>query len=712
MKKKAIILWKWLFFGCGIFLCHCVCAQQDWPKTLTAGDGAIIKIYQPQPDSFSGNILKSRSAVSVLEKDSSDPVFGTLWSTARVESDREDRILMVRSVTVNALKIPGDSAQARIDYFKAMLEAELPEAAGSISLDMVLTSLQQDLDERKLSKDINTQVPAIIYASSSSVLVTIDGAPRLQLNKDWGLDAVVNSPFTIVQDKDKVFYLYGGGHWYSAASATGPYAPVPGKVSSRLRRIEKAYDKENPDRSNDDAGTAATASSVPAVIVSTTPAELVQTNGNPAFLPIEGGNLLYVANSPNDLFLDTQSQLYYLLLSGRWYFNKSISSGQWSYISADRLPADFARIPEGSPKDNVLASVAGTDAAREALMDAQIPQTAKVDRKTATTHVSYDGPAEFQAIPGTDLQYAINTSSTVLLYNGSYYSVDNGIWFVSATAVGPWSPSETRPADVDRIPPSSPVYNTKFVDIYDITPDYIYTGYTPGYLNNFIYGPTVVFGTGFYYDPWIGNYYYPRPWSWGFNVVYNPWYGWGFGAGFGFDWFNIGFGIGGGGWFGGWWGPGFYHPSCWGFGGGYRPRSFYGRNLAMDGHTGIHSRDNIYRNRPGITAGHRDGFSPWRNAGPADRDRAVSRSASNTMSDRRGNVFQRGENGAWQSRSAGGAAPDRPGALPSDLNREQQMRDRGQVRMQNFQRAQDFSLRSFGPRAGAGFPGRGVNGRR
>ena len=69
-------------------------------------------------------------------------------------------------------------------------------------------------------------------------------------------------------------------------------------------------------------------------------------------------------------------------------------------------------------------------------------------------------------------------------------------------------------------------------------------GYTPGYLNSYIYGPTVVYGTGFYYAPWYGAYYYPRPWSWGFNFCYTPYFGWGFGWGYSPAWFSIGFGFG------------------------------------------------------------------------------------------------------------------------------------------------------------------------
>jgi hypothetical protein len=398
-----------------------------------------------------------------------------------------------------------------------------------------------------------------------------------------------------------------------------------------------------------------------------------------------------------------------VLISGRWYQSKTLAdNSQWQYTASDKLPADFAKIPEGSAKDNVLASVAGTDAAREALMDAQIPQTAKVDRKTATTQVTYDGDPNFQSIPGTKLQYAINTSSTVLLYEGQYYALDNGVWFVAGSPSGPWTASSQRPGDLDLIPPSSSVYNTKFVDIYDVTPDYIYTGYTPGYLNSFVYGPTVVYGTGFYYDPWIGNDYYPRPWSWGFDMGYNPWYGWNFGLGYGFDWFNMGFGFGWGGWNGGWWGPSFYHPASWGYGRGDRPHSFYGRNMAINRNTYVHSNNNIYRNRSGIAARNGSAFAGGRNNNNSAGFRngvSGGRPANNVMADRQGNVYQRGAQGGWQQHlTRGGTPSNRPApALSQNLDRQQQMRDRGQVRTQNFQRVQQFSApRSGGFRSAPG----------
>ena len=100
---------------------------------------------------------------------------------------------------------------------------------------------------------------------------------------------------------------------------------------------------------------------------------------------------------------------------------------------------------------------------------------------------------------------------------------------------GPWSVSETRPLEVDEIPPSCPVYDLRYVYIYDSTPDYVYMGYLPGYLGCYPYYGTVFYGTGYHYRPWRGrHHYFPRPFTWGFSPHYNPWLSrWSFGSSFG-----------------------------------------------------------------------------------------------------------------------------------------------------------------------------------
>jgi len=682
--------------------------QQDWPRSFTTDDGTVIKIYQPQPEGFSDNVLKSRWAISVLQPGKSDPVFGTFWSVANVETDRDNRRVIIRDAKVPNVRFPGQTDNDFTNGLKTALEANLPQVAGDLSLDQVLAGLDENTEQKKLSKDLNTQAPRIIYSNRPSLLVSIDGQPKLQNNKDWNLDIVVNSPFTIVKANDGNFYLYGGKHWYQAQQATGPYSPA-GNIPSELNQVQSAVDNAaSSSPGYQDSATASQDKEISNIIVSTSPAELVQTNGAPNWTPISGTGLSYAANSTNDIFQDGSGK-YYVLISGRWYASSSLDGG-WHYVAANALPGDFAKIPEGSPKDNVLSSVAGTDAAREAIMDAQIPQTAKVDRNTASTTVNYNGDPQFAPLQGTDMQYATNTGSNVIEDNGVYYTVDNGVWFQGPGPNGPWTVATERPDEVDRIPPTSPLYNTKYVYIYDVTPDYIYTGYTPGYLNTYIYGPTVVYGTGFYYNPWFNGYYYPRPCTWGFNVFYNPWAGWSLGYGYGFGWFH--FGIGGGwhgywgGWGGGgWWGPRMYHPAYgWG---GYRSYGFYGANAYRNrsiyyntsfhtniyaGRGGVVTRDNhSFYNRTSVRPGGVGGFGRPIGTGGAGRP-GVGR-PGNVFSDRQGNVYQRNQsNNQWQQRSTNNSwRPVQNTGTTQSLNRQQQMYNRGQVRTQNFQQARSFA---------------------
>ena len=117
--------------------------------------------------------------------------------------------------------------------------------------------------------------------------------------------------------------------------------------------------------------------------------------------------------------------------------------------------------------------------------------------------------------------------------------------------------------------------------MYDATPTVVYVGYTPGYQGAIIYNGVVVYGTGYYYTPWIGTYWYGPPVTYGFGLAigYSPWTGWAYGFGYGCGWgwghvtIGVGWGWGGwgwgcawGGWYGGWHGG--YYGAAWGVHGG------------------------------------------------------------------------------------------------------------------------------------------------
>jgi len=302
----------------------------------------------------------------------------------------------------------------------------------------------------------------------------------------------------------------------------------------------------------------------PAVYVTTSPAELIQSKGRPQFSPIPNTQLTYVTNSENDIFMYLPTQAYYTVLSGRW-FTAKVLRGQWNPVADGELPQDFAKIPADSPKASVLASVPDTKQARQAVITSQIPETAAVTRKDAKLSVRYDGEPQFKPVEGTSLEYAVNTSTDVIHAEGKYYACHDAVWFVSATPAGPWVVADYIPAEIYRIPASSPLYHVRYVRVYSATPDSVYFGYTPGYMGAYAWHGVVVYGTGWAYPGWYGRSYFGWPWTWGLGFHYGFWGG-------GWFWRP-------GGWAGGWYGHPGWGARAW-YGGGYWGRGWGGRGWA------------------------------------------------------------------------------------------------------------------------------------
>ena len=334
-------------------------------------------------------------------------------------------------------------------------------------------------------------------------------------------------------------------------------------------------------------------------------------------------------------------QNYYALISGRWYRSRTLN-GHWDYVSAKKLPSDFAQIPENHPKGTALASVAGTPQAQEAGISNEIPQTATVNRNQASLNIQYDGPPQFRPIEATPLQYAVNTSVPVIQVDAhTYYAVSNGIWFVAASPEGPWAVATQVPAVIYTIPPSSPLYYVTYVHIYGSTPDVAYVGYTPGYLNSYYCNDgVVVFGTGYVYPPWIGTFWIGHPVTFGFGVFWGLGYSWAFHGPF----FSSAY-----------LGPAFY--PWWGPWAG--PRYFGHRGVSVE-------QVNVYRNwgSPIVR-------NTWDRNAVANRTTTFRPGRPNNIyTSPTGRVFRYSDRG-WEERGAGGwvtrsPAPARP--LPEGQN--------------------------------------------
>ncbi len=698
-----------------IFSTFSLVAQNKWPKEMKLADGSSLTIYQPQPESLNGNKITGRAAVSVKKNTGGEPIFGAIFYAGTITTDKASRMAELETLSITNVKFSGDAEKDKIDKMSAAIEKEAPTWKIQFSIDDVAASIKKD-NNTSSNNQFNNDPPKIIYTDKQTTLVLLDGAPKVQKDKDLDAERVVNSPNLIFKEGNS-WNLYLGGIWYMSSSVTEGWKPNT-SLSKKLQSVNEQIKKQEKEANGGKENTEKPI--VTEIIVATSPTELLQSNGVIDYKTIQGTSLLYVGNSSNEIFKDINSQKTYVLLAGRWYNAPSIN-GPWTYVAADKLPADFAKIPEGSEKDGVLANVAGTDAAEEAKIDAEIPQTAKVDRKSASIKVEFDGAPKFKNIEGTSLKVAENSNVTVMQdQSGKYFALDNGIWFTASNTKGPWEVANERPKDVENIPASSSAYNTKYVYVYDSTPDVVYVGYTAGYMGGYVYGPTIVYGTGFYYTPWYGSVYYPRPVTWGFGFGYNPWTGWSMGVGFNVGFMHVGIGFGGGyGYGGGWFGPPMYYPPYRApyYGGGYYGnRQSGGNTFVNNGNININTGNgNIYNNKTGVSTKNIDRTSIGNNNKINANNKISNNKANNVFSDKDGNVFQKdSKTNNWNQRDnkTNEWKPSSDNSRTRDLDRDFNARDRSNSRDQNFNNFQNNQRFAPANRMPASRPAMGGRGRR
>jgi hypothetical protein len=609
---------------------------------------------------------------------------------------------------------------------------------------------------------VNNDPPKVIFTTRPSLLVLIDGPPRYRDVGGTDLQLMLNTRATILLDtKKKAYYLNVMDGWLQAPDLlAGPWS-YASKIPDDMKEITKGINERQQEKTPE--GTtppslkqAKKDGKIPVIYVTVNPGELLVTEGPPQFELIPETDLEYVKNTTANIFRDTKSGGCYILLAGRWFRSKSLESGPWEFVDGKNLPEKFASIPESSPKAGVLVSVPGTGPAKEALIANAIPQTATITRNQAQLAVEYDGDPQFKNIEGTNLHYAVNTATPVIqIDDKNYYAVANAVWFVAPAPAGPWTVATSVPSAIYSIPPSSSLHYVTYVKVYRSTADVVYAGYTPGYYGTVVSSTTttVVYGTGFYYPPYIGAYWYGAPYTYGSGVA-STWTsqsGWsitiGVGYTYGYPYYYPS------------WGPWGYYGSCcwgpaWGYGyGGYASANVYGRwgNTAyastgaawanpytgnyggasrtafqntQRGTVGVAGRGantNIYTGntvagrgavgydpKTGILAGAGAGYAGnmYTGQGAAGRGgfayntntgAGIAAGANNIYAGKDGNVYRYDrQNGNWSQNSGSGwKSTSKP--QPS-LQQQQQARAVGQQRAQNFSGSMGGRMRGGGGR--------------
>jgi hypothetical protein len=408
------------------------------------------------------------------------------------------------------------------------IEKNIPQEDRIIALDRMLAYVDKSTIRPKNLAGIKSDPPKLYLSKTPAILVSIDGEPIWSPIKDNELKFLVNTNWDLFQHGPTgLLYLRKDTSWLKATALDGPWSPA-GRLPDSFNKLP-ADDNWKEVRASLPGAPIKT---MPSVYVTSDPSELLLIDGEPKYVPVPGTELLWVSNTESDLFRMGKNGPFYFLVTGRWFSAPEIT-GPWQFATP-KLPEAFKAISLEHPRSRVLASVPGTQQAAEAVLLAQVPEIARINKKQIQApEVNYNGEPEYELIQGTQLQRARNTDKEIIKVGDLYYMCYQGVWFQANTPKGPWTIARSVPKEIYDIPASSPSHSVTYVTLEqdeNEDDDWVTFATYAGYTGLMVGWGCTVWGTGWYYPPyyWYGGYYpiyYPYWRTYGYGAWYNPYTG-------------------------------------------------------------------------------------------------------------------------------------------------------------------------------------------
>jgi hypothetical protein len=478
-----------------------------WPRERYQ-DGTKLIIYQPQVDDWKNfQELTWRMAVSLTPKAGKE-VVGVVEMKGNTDIDNVAKVVVITNPEVTGAYFPSLD-QATKEKMEQLFKTLVPPTV-SISLHLLIASTPKK--ETPAGVQLSNDPPKIFVGYRPSILLSMDGEPVLSEVPNTSLKFVANTHWPLFFNAGaSTYYLAVDQQWLTASSLEGQWSATK-KLPPDMSKV--AQDKEWSALKKIIPPPAKSAGVTPDVFYSDKPAEVILFDGQPVYTQIPDTQLTYATNTSSVVFVFTPTQQFYYLTAGRW-FRANDLQGPWTYATPD-LPPDFGKIPLTSPASAILASVPGTDEAKDAVLLAQVPTTITVKpaEAAAKVKVAYAGDPKFEPIKGTSMEYASNSHDKVIKVGDVYYLCLQGVWFMSPNSQGPWTTCTSVPQEIYTIPPSSPVYNVTYVTQTANPDGTVQASYTAGYLGAFILGAAtgaiIANGSGYWWPPYCyGGYYYP-----------------------------------------------------------------------------------------------------------------------------------------------------------------------------------------------------------
>jgi hypothetical protein len=371
--------------------------------------------------------------------------------------------------------------------------------------------------------------PQIIVRERPAILVQVDGEPVLYDVEEFPLQYVGNTASDVFRDpKSDMWYLLVDGTWMQSKAFAGPWKKGDGSVPSIMSQLPATHPRSHVRRFVPGTpefmkrGIVAPPKELPEVIVTDKPSELVVLAGDPLFAFVPGVRALQsVLNTESDLFLHLPTNLYWLLLSGRW-FSASDLDGPWTL--ADQPPDDFAKMPRDNIRGHVVWCVPGTPEAAEACAVASLEERATLN-KFAQVQVLFEpeGKAPVTAALEGDVKAVTNTEDDCFANGKAFYVCQRGTWYTSDTGSSNWKACADVPDAMKHLSEASGSYHVNFCRALGLDGDLANYSIRGGYDGVFASKSAPVYGTGSTKRGITRKAnWYPYPRTYGENRWYDP----------------------------------------------------------------------------------------------------------------------------------------------------------------------------------------------
>jgi hypothetical protein len=443
-------------------------APWDYPRDVEVS-GVRLAFQEPSVLDYTADDGAVSMRVPVMVTDSVGRItWGSLDLTGTAHLDLSSRLAAVDGLAATSTAFPGldDAlATATVEALPNKLPAEI-----LIRLELITDRPGAAPVEDAVTGSVSKRPPEVHVRRTPAMLVQIDGEPEMGQVESFPLEYVLNCATDIFHElRDDRWLMLVDGFWASSPKLEGPWEWFDGKLPVVLTQLPVDHPRGHVRRyvpgtrryNNRVGKTPPTRpESLPEIIISEKPAELVRLLGDPLFTLVPGVKLMIVANTASDLLFHPRTGKYFLLISGRWFTADEVDGPWEQHYGA--LPDEFKGIPTDHSRAHVLYSVPGTPQSAEAAARALLPERVLLHRRINASIKYEKGTIISSPIEKVDYRIVTSTEDAEFEMADGYYACVRGAWFRSDTGKGQWKIVEELPEALKSVPESTGAYHVSW----------------------------------------------------------------------------------------------------------------------------------------------------------------------------------------------------------------------------------------------------------